>query len=174
MRRTQLKFARQVLYNLKRRYGVPADLYRITISNQNVQTGRTINQKEKYHIRKLVWLPNTMLSQMGIPGQFKNPSGGFTSDDSDIETTTFILDQRELPSDFQLRSDDYLIVKREVNRLDQASKRYNIQKFIELEDGIGYLVYARYLVGGQRNEVFDKDIHEIITFTEIKDVELVP
>lgn len=172
MRRTQLKFARQSLYNLKRRYGVPADLYRIIDSIQNVQTGRMINEKEKYHIKKLIWLPNTILSQMGIPGQFKNPSPDFTSGDIDIETTTFILDQKELPSSFQLNSDDYLIVKREVNRISRASKRYNIRKFIELEDGIGYLIYARYLVGGQRNEIFDKDIHEILTIVEVKDFEL--
>jgi hypothetical protein len=167
MRRTQLRFARHTLYNLKRRYGVPADLYRLASVTQDDETGRALKTKEKYHIKRLIWMPTTLLSQMNIPGQFKNPNPNFPSQDIDTSSTYFILDQKEMPSLFQMQTDDYFVVHRQVNKLEQGGRRYNIQKSIELEDGIGYLISARYMIGGQRNEVFDLPIGEALTMVEV-------
>lgn len=165
MRRTQLKFARHVIYNLKRRYGVPVDLYRIVNVGVNDETGRTTTTKLKYRVRKMVQLPSNLISNMGIAGQYKNPSPNFPAQDLDIENTKFILDQRDVPDDFQLSSSDYFIVKRQVNREDQIGRRFNIMKFTEIEDGIGYYIEARYIIGGQRNEVFDTMISEQLPLT---------
>ncbi len=167
MRRTQLRFARHTLYNLKRRYGVPANLYRLASVTQDDETGRAIKVKEKYRIKRLIWLPTTLLSQMNIPGQFKNPNANFPSQDIDTTSTYFILDQKEIPASFQVQSDDYFVVHRLVHRQEQSGRRYNIQKSVELEDGIGYLISARYMIDGQRNEVFDVDVDETLALIEV-------
>lgn len=162
MRRNQLQFTRHTLYNLKRRYGVPADLYRITAAVTNPGTGRTTKTKVKYHIRKLIWFPTTVLSQMHVPAQYKNPSPNFPSQDIDTTSTTFLLDQRDVTGIPRLENTDYFVVGHH-----SGKRRYDIMKAVEMEDGVGYLISARYMVGGQRNEIFDTGVVDSLIINQV-------
>jgi len=158
----QLIHSREVLYSLKQRYGVPIDYYHVfsELVNDNVLTGVSTVNKIKYKVKKGILLPITMarLINQDTPGS-----------EIDVNSTQIIIDKKDLPLHFEHASEDYLIVhdyNHNKRLLKYGGKRYNIQTLDELEDNLFYVVTARFIKGGVRNEIIDLSISETLMFSE--------
>lgn len=168
MRQNNLTFVRNVLYSLKKRYGAPADLYHVISVTENSQTGQSIITKCKYHLRRVILLPITFDREMNILGGYKKPTRNLPSEDIDITQRVIIIDKRDLPYDFVYGPTDYLIVHEQLTRtVFSQGERFNIQKAQALEDNISTMITAKYIIGGQRNEIFEFDICEHLCFKEL-------
>jgi hypothetical protein len=59
--RNKMMFVRRALYALKREYGMPMDIYRLSNGVFDPTTGKQSQSKVKYHVQNALLLPTTML-----------------------------------------------------------------------------------------------------------------
>ncbi len=159
-------FGRRALYNMKRRYGAPIDLYHVTGTTDDLETGQSTVTRVKYHIRKAILLPITATGEINIVGGYLRRVSNLPSTETVIESRLFIIDLEDLPADLQLNDNDYFIMKTYVRRKAGPGRRFNITKVQYLEDNISLLITGRFIEGGQRNEIFDANVTETLELGE--------
>jgi hypothetical protein len=130
---------RQALYQLKKDYGAPIDIYKLVASETNVRTGEKVITKTVTHVRRAVVVPARIdrvaqqtISLISANKQFV--SGG-TYDSSQRD---FIIDRRDVPALPELTADDWIIYNR---------RKYQVKTVEAFEVDAGWVVTARELVG---------------------------
>lgn len=128
------RLVRQVMYDLKRRFGCTVVLHQLQSSDTNYANGVKTYSTRQYSVRAAV-LP-TMLT----PEQHQSISvisankmfvyGGLFHTNSRV----FLIDARDLPSGFQLSLDDFMVY---------GGQRYNPKNIEILELGSGWLVATK-------------------------------
>jgi hypothetical protein len=162
---TPLLFTKRVLYNLKRRYGVPADWYHVLSTQSDAGTGKNIVNKQKFRINRAIVMPVALSLEMNLLGGYRrvdNASSGMPSPPTLVDARYIILDGYDIPKsiDITATAEDYIIDL--IN-----NQRYNIQKISTLEGMLGHLITARFVKGGIRNEFFDLSLNESLIFSEV-------
>jgi hypothetical protein len=145
-----LDFVKQNLYVLKRSYGAPADLYHIVSMIQDPRIGTTITQKVKYHIKRAILLPTTLQTYLNPQGAYTKP-GTDTPAGLTIGQKLIIIDNRDLPKDFDIDLKDYLVINR---------VRYDIKSSEQLEHRKGTLLVTKQVTGQRVDEIFDVTIKQ--------------
>ena len=155
--------ARTALYALRRRFGAPGDLYHINSIVDNPETGAVITNRTKYVFKHIIILPQ-QLNRANDATRTAMPSIEIDQDDTHI-----IIDKRNpiLPEGFKLAVNDYIIVHTTVRRKRSTGRRYNIKKIIDLEDGVSWLLTAKYVKDAELNEIFDIPIRENLVITQM-------
>jgi|SRR6516162_7313317 hypothetical protein len=160
-----LLFTKRVLYNLKRRYGTPADWYHVLSTQSDAGTGKNIVNKQKFRINRAIVMPVALSLEMNLLGGYRrvdNASSGMPSPPTLVDTRYIILDGADIPKniDITATAEDYIIEL--IN-----NQRYNIQKISTLEGMLGHLITARFVKGGVRNEFFDLTASDSLIFNEV-------
>lgn len=119
---------------MKRRYGLPANLIKITNEVVNLQTGVKTLTRDSLQISRVIILPSTIKREFFydlayITGNKDFTYGGTTLADS----RKFIIDRVDLGS-WVLAVGDAIIYN---------EKRYEIQEIDEFESSLGYVVTAK-------------------------------
>jgi hypothetical protein len=104
---SQINFIRQVVYSLKRRYGVPVELHQILGSEVDLATGeKTINQAI-HKVKRAILLPRQFgRADASILGEMSNRFIGLLVSNR----RTIIIDMRDYPASYELGANDYVII----------------------------------------------------------------
>lgn len=128
----QNRFIRQNLYQLKLQFGVPLKLVRrLPNPVRDLRTGTTEYEYEKYDLDRAVLLPTKELTNKQWSREEQEFSrGGYF----EVGTRTFIVDTHDLPVDFKIQEDDYLVYD---------SRRYDIFSIEDYEEMRAFLLIGR-------------------------------
>ena len=155
--RNRMRFFKKTLYSLKRSYGVKGDIYHITLITQDATTGRKILNREKYPIKRLILLPVTLSRELKFSGQWTNTTQGFPPGGFDVSERIMIIDNDDLPNEFEFGLNDYIIIEHQ---------RYDIKSTNITEDGISTIIKTIQVKGGQVNEIHDLSFKQKLTFNQ--------
>lgn len=139
----QLKFLRTALYNLRQRYGVNVDFYRLTESNTDFTSGLKTTTRTKYSVKKLIRLPiKTIRHSLG---DFNDFAHFITTDHNQRQ---FILDMR-MSNGYIPDENDYLVI---------GNDRYEIKSIQILDFDLGFMISAESTEGAKLKRVFTESI----------------
>lgn len=115
-----LTFIRETIYDLKRQYGTPLEIYAITSSTVDLETGVKAVTKSVYRIRQAILLPRTVARQvvnrLGEKLLFKQ--GGSVDQDNRL----VIVDMRDYPASYQVRVNDYAVIDHQRYEIKSAEQ----------------------------------------------------
>lgn len=130
----QLKFIRNVLYRMKRRYGLPANLIKIISEAVNLETGVKTLTRDSLQISRVIILPSTLKREFFYDLAFITGNKDFTYGGSALtDSRKFIIDQQDLGA-WGIKVGDGIIYN---------EKRYTVQEIDEFENRLGYVVTAK-------------------------------
>lgn len=160
-----LIFVKRQLYALKREYGYPAAIYRLTAGATNLETGEKSVTRVKYSIDQMIVLPNRA-ETIGFYGPALLKAGrefaygGF----QDQDLKFMMVDAEDLPDGFTLDQKDSVVYE---------NRKYEIVKLLEVEDKLGYFMVCNHLKGEPPNEMSDATIYQSLRFVQRVTVEVV-
>ena len=104
-----LRQIKQIVYRLKRNYGVSIVLVRLSNLVNNVQTGKMTSDKQEISIRRGIIGPTSMLRDFVYDLSFIAANKNFTYGGLfDAGTLALIVDSKDLPSGFEPNLNDYI------------------------------------------------------------------
>lgn len=135
------------MYHLKRDYGFPIDLYYITGSSTDIETGIKTLTKEKIHIRKCIVLPNDIQRKFSYDIAFLAANKNFTYGGTwDQNMRGIIIDYSDLPKNFRIQYDHYFIYN---------NQKYEIKKISDSEDKRSVYIVMRGVFGDKLNQILE-------------------
>ncbi len=143
--RNSLGFVKRLLYQLKKDYGLSIDIYKTTSSETNLQTGKKTTSRSVTRIRKAIVLPSILARKFSYDLSFIAANKNFTYGGFyDVTTRLIIVDRSDLPSNFELGNEDYIVYDR---------KRFDVKQFESLEHRQGYLITVKETVGQKAHQI---------------------
>ena len=157
--RRRRREVQNVLYLMKRAYGIPLDYYQVTPGSVNVETGvvedDTVTLTEiKRGISFEVTVGQKFEYDLGFVAANKNFTYGGLFEVGD---RVIIIDESDLPSDFQVQENDYFVV---------SGDRYNIERHFDADAKAGYIFATRRTQGVIRSKTFNRLITDVVTFEQ--------
>jgi len=150
------KSFRGVLYELKKQFGVPGGLYKTTNSSADLATGKISKTRVKYGIRRIIDLPQSLLTTKIYALSFIAANKNFTYGGYfDKDSKFFLLDQLDLPKGVVVEGEDFLIVKHQ---------RFEIKNVETMEFDLGYVIVANKVAGQPTDEVHEVSVYQSIRF----------
>ena len=138
---------RQALYQLKKDYGMPIDIYKLVGSETDARTGERVVTKTVTHVRRAIVVPSKMdrianqtISLISANKQF------VTGGHYDASQRDFIIDRRDVPALPELTADDWIVYNR---------RKYQVKTVENFEVDAGWVVTARELVGETPEYIYD-------------------
>ncbi len=141
---------RQALYQLKKDYGAPIDIYRLISSETNVRTGEKVITKTVTHVHRAVVVPARIdrtaqqsISLISANKQFVT-GGSYDSAQRD-----FIIDRRDVRTLPELTADDWIVYN---------NRKYQVKTVEAFEIDAGWVITARELVGEQPERIIEEHV----------------
>jgi hypothetical protein len=145
----QLRFVRDVIYRLKRNYGLPADFYKLASSSVDRATGKKTTVRLKASVARVIALPSRNQREFYYDLTFiasnKNFTyGGFV----DTDERRFVVDRRDLRhKEFSiLEVGQYMVYK---------EQRFDIKEVAEFEDSNCYGLICKQTVAAAPERVVE-------------------
>ncbi len=147
---------RQALYQLKKDYGAPIDIYKLVASETNVRTGEKVITKTVTHVRRAVVVPARIdrIAQRTISVISANKQF-VTGGTYDASQRDFIIDRRDVPALPELTADDWIIYNR---------RKYQVKTVEAFEVDAGWVVSARELVGEVPEQIIEERVKSTLAF----------
>lgn len=138
---------RQALYQMKKDYGAPIDIYKLVSSETDARTGEKIVTKSVTHVRRAIVVPSRTdrVAQQTISVISANKQF-VTGGHYDASQREFIIDRRDVPALPELTADDWIVYNR---------RKYQVKNIESFEVDAGWVIAARELVGERPEQVFD-------------------
>lgn len=109
--KSQWRFLRQTIYNLKRDYNVQATVCQVLDTDTEYTTGKKTISRNLYHVQRAIMLPVEEKRQVEQGIAHLSANKWFTSQAGfDLEKALFIFDAQDLPIGFQFNIDDFVVV----------------------------------------------------------------
>ena len=138
---------RQALYQLKKDYGAPIDIYKLVSSETDARTGEKVVTKNVTHVRRAVVVPAKVdriaRQTISVISANKELVSGGTYDANSRE---FIVDRHDVPRLPELTADDWIVYNR---------RKYQIATVESFEVDASWVIAARELVGERPEQIFD-------------------
>ncbi len=116
---------RQLLYSLKRQYGGPVTVYKLEDSTTDYQSGVKRQLVTFTNIARAIILPVKVVREIATSITIVAANKMMVYGGSyDAGTRQFILDAQDLPRDFQLAKDDFIMYN---------DRRYEVKSYEEFE-----------------------------------------
>lgn len=166
MRNITTKTLKNNIYRLKREYGFPLEVYRHLGQVLDIETGTHVYNREKINVRRGIVLPGNQHRDVLHSPTIASGTLGFAyGGDFEITDRVFILDSKDLPSNFLLTLQDYIIWE---------DKRYDFRLLSQLEQKTGYYVVGKEVKGSLRYAIIDKKLETITQIGEIYTQDILP
>ena len=138
---------RQALYQMKKDYGAPIDIYKLVSSETDARTGEKVVTKSVTHVRRAIVVPSRTdrVAQQTISVISANKQF-VTGGHYDASQREFIIDRRDVRALPELTADDWIVYNR---------RKYQIKNIESFEVDAGWVIAARELVGETPEQVFD-------------------
>lgn len=151
------KQLRRIIYRLKWVYGFPADLYRETQGELDTESGQRVVTKSKIRIDRMIVMPGLIHRDFFFSISVIRANSQFiTGGDIELSDRQFIIDGRDLPFDYRVDIDDYII---------KEGEKWTFNKVEALEEGTGYFINARRLQNEIVTEIKEDYIRTNLTVT---------
>jgi len=155
--RKATKFIQRVLYTLKREYGFPAVLHKITNEEIDKQTGKRTVTIQVQKVRLAIVLPSELIAKFEFDLAYTAANRNFTYGGTyGTSTRRIIIDSRDL-NNFEIELDDYFIYE---------GKRWQVGKIDTFEFDTGFVIYGREVKGTPRYFVQEQSVEDNLTLTE--------
>ncbi len=153
----QLKFIKNVIYNLKRDYGGPLDIYQISNPTLDIETGKQTVERTKYPIRRAIRLPRDIHrdSLWSAVGTRVLPYAGSIIELADREV---IIDMKDLPRDFVMGEEGFYII------IDQL--HYSVKKVSLFDFRAALYIVLKEITGAQLEQVIQMTVTDNVTTAE--------
>lgn len=137
--KSKLKFIRNVIYRLKRSYGLPIDYHQIKEHNMDPESGNKTFSLVHTHIRRAIVLRAREFRSFVYDLAFISANKDFTTGGFfDPEDRKVVIDSRDVPVGFDPKVDDYYIYKNE---------KYEVKEVFSFEDNYAFTLLARKIRG---------------------------
>jgi hypothetical protein len=140
------RFIRRTLYSLKRQYGNAIDLYKLIDTETNYKTGVKTVSKSVVTIRKCIILPVKIAREVVQTITHISANKMFIYGGSyDAGTRMFIIDARDLPNNYEIVNDDWLVYN---------NRRYEIKSIEEFEQHTAWVIVAKEVKGVEPEQIY--------------------
>ena len=138
---------RQALYQLKKDYGAPIDIYKLVSSETDARTGEKVSVKTVTHVRRAVVVPAKIdrIAQQTISVISANKQF-VTGGHYDMSQRDFIIDRHDVPTLPELTADDWIVYN---------NRKYQVKTVEAFEVDAGWVVTGRELVGEIPAQILD-------------------
>jgi hypothetical protein len=148
------RFIRHTLYSLKRQYGGRVDVYKLSAADTDYETGVKTYTRSVVTVTKGIVLPVQIKREavQGISTISANKAfvyGGTY----DAGTRTFILDTRDLPANYEIVMDDWLIYN---------GRRYDIKNISEFEQHAAWIVIGKEVKGVRPEQIIHMTMENLL------------
>lgn len=141
---------RQILYRMRRRWGVEADLYQVNPGEPDIDLGTTTDVKTKIHIPQFITWLVTESQKFEYDLSFVAANKNFTYGAFFQVGDRFgIIDGKYLPDNFDLTENDYVVYD---------SLRYDLQRWDVLDAKSGFLLHLRHVKGTAPSQIIEKTV----------------
>jgi len=146
----QLSFVKQVIYKLKRAYGYPISIYRFKSQSVDVDTGKYNSERLRLDVRKAVILPSALLRKFSYDLSYIAANKNFAyGGHYDVDTRLMIVDGVDLPKNFVLMHEDYIV----------HDRHYYVLRQVEaITENLGYLITAKETEGTPPFQILDETV----------------
>lgn len=131
---------RQTLYQLKKEYGAPCDVYKLDSASTDYKTGAKTATKSVISVRKAVVMPALTMRKIFQGISYLSASKPFASlggQGWDGTSRAFIFEGRDLPG-YDWEVEDWIVYR---------DKRYDVAEIEELEHDSGWLIIGKMVKG---------------------------
>ncbi len=121
--RSNWRFIRRCLYNLKRQYGAQVNVCKVLDVGTDYVTGKKTITRELHQVRRAVMLPEEEARKVQQGIAHLSASKWFVSQAGfDQVKAIFIFDAKDLPTGFQFDLDDFIVVEGEYYRVTEVDE----------------------------------------------------
>ncbi len=165
----KLNYIRENLYVLKLDYGQPVDIYKTT-SVLNLKTGLKTLSRTKLSIDNAIVLPSLdiLRGKSVYEKAFLQHNRPISESSLDVADRVIILDATDVPDDFDLQPNDYLIIHSEIGK----NVRYDIKSIDQYEFDSGFILQLKETVGAKLEQIFDLFLKSKVLLQQIVETEL--
>lgn len=152
----ELRFMVEVLYKLKRDFGIKAELVWRTNVIPNLDTGKQTVKRDAINIRRCIVLPETQERTFTYALAFIASNKNFTYGGFfDVNRRMLVIDKKDLPSDFEITTDHYFIVN---------GTRYDVEKATDYHKC--WFVGCKQVDNITRYRVVEKHVYHILNIQQ--------
>lgn len=156
---TTRRLVEQAIYQLKRQYGGPIDIYKYDSGSVDPETGITTLTKTVFPIRRAAILNGTVLRSVertiSVISANKQLVTGGTVDEHD---RIFIVDRKDADLEaIELSEDDWVVYD---------NKKFSIQKYQDFDLGGGWIIFCKHLVGDRPEQIFNRRADSLIRLSQ--------
>ena len=123
------------IYKLKRDYGAPIDIYKLTSSSTSSTTGVKTASVTVTHVKLAVVMPTSITRAYVFASKMSKQHASAVGN-VDMNSLDFVVDRADTPLLTTISNDDWIVYQ---------SRKYQIEKITVLESG--WIVTANELVG---------------------------
>ncbi len=153
--RSMNRFLRRTLYSLKRQYGGRVDVYQLGSTATDYETGDKTYTRSMITVHKCIVLPvkiqREAVQSISVISANKTFVYGGTYD---AGSRMFIIDARDLPTDYEIVNDDWLVY---------AGRRYDIKDITEFEQHTGWIITGREVKGVRPEQIYHMKVENIMS-----------
>lgn len=137
----QVQQFRSTLYQLRQDYGTRTDVYRTLFTDTDPETGHRSWTRKRHTVPHGILLPSVLARKFFYDLSYIAANKNFTYGGAvDIKSRVLILDRRELNKDFEIATEDMIVID---------MMRYLIKDVTDLDYNLGYLVTMTHVLGAQ-------------------------
>lgn len=157
-----IKFIRNILYSLKRRFGLPMEfVYKLTSSTDS-RTGKVTITKESFRVNRAILLPSVVERTFSYDLTFIASNKNFTYGGLyNTDERRIILDGIDLPNQFEPKAGQSVIFN---------GKRWDIKKVQQFQIGKGFLLTAKQVTNIDLDNFIQRITHSSLILTHTVEV----
>ena len=145
---------RRTLYGLKRQYGGRVDVYKLVTTATAYETGVKSYTRTMICVPKCIVLPVKIQREVVQSISQISASKAFVYGGTyDAGTRMFIVDARDLPDDYEITNDDWLVYD---------GRRYDIKSITEFEQHTGWVVVGKEVKGVRPEQIFHVRVENLL------------
>lgn len=156
--RSMNRFIRRTLYSLKRQYGGRVDVYQLGSTDTDYETG------DKTYTRSMITVPKCIVLPVKIQREAVQSISVISANKSfvyggtyDAGSRMFIIDARDLPADYEIVNDDWLVYN---------NRRYDIKDITEFEQHTGWIITGREVKGVMPEQIWNMRVKNEIALSQ--------
>jgi hypothetical protein len=157
MPENELRFIKEVIYDLARDYGGPIDIYQNVVGETDFRTGEQTIAKSHWRIRRAIRLPREIHRDAlySATGNTLFAYGNVV----ELADRSIIIRWKDLPEGFDFKSENWYVVI--------EAGHYEVVKVIEFDNRAAIFVILKQLIGVPREAIVEIDVQQDLTATQI-------
>ncbi len=153
------RMIRATLYDLKKRYGAPISVYKLSAASTDYETGVKSATKTSVDIQKAIVLPTSEARRFLTSISFISASKSFVSPGAqgwDQSQRGFIIEGRDLLN-FEFEPEDWIVYR---------GKRYEVTLIEALEFDTGWLIIAKHTRGSAPEQIINLNLVDTLNVSQ--------